>query len=361
MKIQSNVFVISVLILGLITSPLSFAQTGEDDSQNITIELEESVVISHIDEIELKGILTVTGDDTFNLETEDGIETISINADTEIDDDLSLSDLDGLEVEVDAVLINGVLFATEIEFEAEEEEDEHEERSFGDKITICHIPPGNPNKSHTITIGGNAVDTHLAHGDEIGSCTLGQEISNFVHESRNLFKQQKEETKTVIAQCREDMKNAEPSERKSVREECKSNLKEIRKSYKSLRETYHETFKEFRENMKVFIQESKGLPIDDSTRNAAIASIELLSDSAEKKELLRELQHKMNEEIREEKHKLREELKKERKIAREAMKEQRESERDAEKEQRETMKEQRESEREAEKSQREAERATTNP
>ncbi|MEK0340193.1 MAG: hypothetical protein QQN46_08260, partial [Nitrosopumilus sp.] len=49
MKIQSNVFVISVLILGLITSPLSFAQTGEDDSQDITIELEESLSITSQD------------------------------------------------------------------------------------------------------------------------------------------------------------------------------------------------------------------------------------------------------------------------------------------------------------------------
>jgi len=72
------------------------------------------------DEIELKGILTDNGDGTFNLLTVDGTETISTNADTEIDDGLSLSDLDGLEVEVEAVEINGVLFATEIEFDEEE-------------------------------------------------------------------------------------------------------------------------------------------------------------------------------------------------------------------------------------------------
>ncbi|HOY32372.1 MAG TPA: hypothetical protein PKW80_10870 [Bacteroidales bacterium] len=41
-------------------------------------------------------------------------------------------------------------------------------------VTICHIPPGNPSNAHTITISVNALATHLAHGDYIGSCeTMG--------------------------------------------------------------------------------------------------------------------------------------------------------------------------------------------
>jgi hypothetical protein len=33
------------------------------------------------------------------------------------------------------------------------------------KITICHIPPGNPANAHAITISVNALPAHLAHGD----------------------------------------------------------------------------------------------------------------------------------------------------------------------------------------------------
>jgi hypothetical protein len=37
--------------------------------------------------------------------------------------------------------------------------------------TICHIPPGNPNASHTIVVGSDsAVAAHLAHGDTEGPC-----------------------------------------------------------------------------------------------------------------------------------------------------------------------------------------------
>ena len=40
-----------------------------------------------------------------------------------------------------------------------------------EKTTICHIPPGNPDNAHTITVGGPAVRAHEAHGDYIeGSC-----------------------------------------------------------------------------------------------------------------------------------------------------------------------------------------------
>ena len=44
--------------------------------------------------------------------------------------------------------------------------------SVADKVTICHIPPGNPSNAHTITIGGSAVKAHLAHGDVKGPCDL---------------------------------------------------------------------------------------------------------------------------------------------------------------------------------------------
>ena len=47
--------------------------------------------------------------------------------------------------------------------------------SNGDAATaeICHIPPGNPEKAHTITVGESAVQAHLAHGDHVGACGEG--------------------------------------------------------------------------------------------------------------------------------------------------------------------------------------------
>jgi len=41
------------------------------------------------------------------------------------------------------------------------------------KVTLCHIPPGNPANARTIIIGCAARDKHLAHGDSCGPCVEG--------------------------------------------------------------------------------------------------------------------------------------------------------------------------------------------
>lgn len=40
------------------------------------------------------------------------------------------------------------------------------------KTELCHIPPGNPGNAHTITVGGNAANAHLGHGDTLGPCPV---------------------------------------------------------------------------------------------------------------------------------------------------------------------------------------------
>ena len=39
----------------------------------------------------------------------------------------------------------------------------------GGGTTLCHIPSGDPDKAHFITVGADAVDSHLAHGDTLGA------------------------------------------------------------------------------------------------------------------------------------------------------------------------------------------------
>jgi len=42
-----------------------------------------------------------------------------------------------------------------------------------DNVTICHVPPGNPGNTHTITVAPSAIPAHLRHGD--GVCAPGNE------------------------------------------------------------------------------------------------------------------------------------------------------------------------------------------
>ena len=42
-------------------------------------------------------------------------------------------------------------------------------------VTLCHVPPGNPDAAHTVTVGAPAVPAHLAHGDTEGVCEEEEE------------------------------------------------------------------------------------------------------------------------------------------------------------------------------------------
>jgi hypothetical protein len=44
----------------------------------------------------------------------------------------------------------------------------------GKKVTLCHVPPGDPSAAHTISVGFRAKPAHLAHGDYEGACTGDQ-------------------------------------------------------------------------------------------------------------------------------------------------------------------------------------------
>jgi len=46
----------------------------------------------------------------------------------------------------------------------------------GAKVDVCHIPPGNPDNAHTITISENALGAHLDHGDFVGVCDSAQTV-----------------------------------------------------------------------------------------------------------------------------------------------------------------------------------------
>jgi hypothetical protein len=40
-----------------------------------------------------------------------------------------------------------------------------------DKVQICHIPPGTPDKPKTLCVAQSSVPAHLAHGDLLGACS----------------------------------------------------------------------------------------------------------------------------------------------------------------------------------------------
>lgn len=102
---------------------------------------------------------------------------------------------------------------------------------------------------------------------------FGVEVSNFVHDAMSQFQEQRQVTVSQIKQCREDMMNAEPSERSQVRQDCRENLNEIRDSYRDVRVLFQGIFKEFRQSIDVLRADAHGQPVSNEDRQSAIDDI----------------------------------------------------------------------------------------
>ena len=102
---------------------------------------------------------------------------------------------------------------------------------------------------------------------------FGVEVSDFVRDAMMQFQEQREETISQIKQCREDMMEAEPSDRSQVRQDCRSSLDEIRETYRDIRGIFQETFMEFRDSIEVLRDDAQGKQVSDEDRQTAIDDI----------------------------------------------------------------------------------------
>ena len=145
--------------------------------------------------------------------------------------------------------------------------------------------------------------------DDDQTTNLGQEVSTFVHESKDQFRSQKEETKAIITQCRVLLENVTPEERSDIKKQCRADLDEVKESYKQLRQTYQDVFKEFKVHVKSILQ--------DPDNVSPIMALNSLTQQEERKDRINELRMQIQEELRTEIKDLREQMKVERETMRE--------------------------------------------
>lgn len=138
---------------------LEESRTGIDHQGSNGVELQGTAENIVIDTPPMTGSLDVDGQHVLTRAGETSIRKGNRS--------LTLEDLEnGDQVHVRGVYEGDDVFAFEIKLQEEEEEEEGEE----EQVTLCHIPPGNPDNAKTITVGASAVPAHLAHGDYLGAC-----------------------------------------------------------------------------------------------------------------------------------------------------------------------------------------------
>ena len=161
----------------------------------------------------------------------------------------------------------------------------------------------------TDTEDTDETDTEDAEDDDQPT-NLGQEVSTFVHDSKDQFSAQKEETRALIKQCRELLANAAtPETREDIKKQCRADLDALKESYKDLRRAYHDVFKEFRTHVRAILQ--------DPNNDATIRTLNSLAQQADIKDRIDELRIQMREELKDDIKELREQMKAEREKMRE--------------------------------------------
>ncbi|HXV66184.1 MAG TPA: hypothetical protein VD731_02990 [Nitrosopumilaceae archaeon] len=153
------------LSIGLID--VAFADDDDDEEEDDDNEKDKKEKKDKEEKKEQK-----SGKQKIKVEIEDGKSEIEIKIDG-IESELKLESTDMDDILSAIQSITG-LSESEIkdiwEIKIEDDDEDEDDHGKKDKITICHIPPGNPSNAHTISVSGNAKNAHLAHGDTLGEC-----------------------------------------------------------------------------------------------------------------------------------------------------------------------------------------------
>jgi hypothetical protein len=97
---------------------------------------------------------------------------------------------------------------------------------------------------------------------------IGQQVSDFVHQAIDQFKQQKNETRNAIKDCREKIRDATSDMKSQVADECHKNLQAINEKYKDERQQFQELFKKFRESVITLRHETNSTSLDHDKNDA---------------------------------------------------------------------------------------------
>ena len=125
-----------------------------------------------------------------------------------------------------------------------------------------HNDDDNKTKIHFGFSNATSISITLPNGTKLtfgfsNATNPGQQISSFIHQIREAFKQQETQAKQIIKDCREKAKEASsPADKKNIMNECKAQLKQINQQFRGEHKQLQLDFKQFRETVIGNNQES---------------------------------------------------------------------------------------------------------
>lgn len=166
---------------------LVFAEVAANQQITINVRLVEAEIVL-VDEdrrgignagVELEGLVdnvvtvSTTGDSRFVIAARSVVARPGVTAIREGNTRKTVEDVTaGRRVHVKGTTVEGStdVLAFEIKLQGPDSGTGTGGPGTEKQMTICHVPPGNPGKKKTLTVGSSAWPAHQAHGDTEGAC-----------------------------------------------------------------------------------------------------------------------------------------------------------------------------------------------
>lgn len=101
-------------------------------------------------------------------------------------------------------------------------------------------------------------------------------ISDFIHQAVADFKQQGDETRKVIFDCRDRIQTAAAGDVSSIKNDCSIQLNAIKAKYQEERIQYQDYIKQYRQSVMVFLSDARGLSVGKTTFDNAISQLGMM-------------------------------------------------------------------------------------
>ena len=113
-------------------------------------------------------------------------------------------------------------------------------------------------------------------GSQTNDTTNAVKVSDFIHQAVADFKQQGDETRKVIFDCRDRIQTAAAGDVSSIKNDCSIQLNAIKAKYQEERIQYQDYIKQYRQSVMVFLSDARGLSVGKTTFDNAISQLGMM-------------------------------------------------------------------------------------
>ncbi len=130
--------------------------------------------------------------------------------------------------------------------------------------------------SANATVSAHATSQTNATVSQTNDTQAAQQVSDFIHQAVADFKQQGDDTRKVMLDCRDRIQTAAPGDISSIKNDCSIQLNAIKAKYQEERIQYHNYVKQYRESVMVFLNDARGISVGKVAYDNAVSKLGMM-------------------------------------------------------------------------------------